>query len=59
MNLSKTGDWRNLITAVVEAPVNTFQSLFNFEILGLDMRVAFGTIMSICVLLIIIKKVIL
>ncbi|MBQ2773199.1 MAG: hypothetical protein IJF45_02520 [Clostridia bacterium] len=59
LTISETGNWTNLFTAVAEAPINTFQSLFNFEILGLDMRVAFGAMMSICVLLIIIKKVIL
>lgn len=59
LELAKKGDWTNLFTAVVEAPVNTFQSLFNFEILGLDMRAAFGSMLAICVLLIIIKKVIL
>ena len=59
LQITNTGSWTNLFTAVAEAPINTFQSLFNFEILGLDMRVAFGAIMSICVLLIIIKKVIL
>ena len=45
--------------AVTEAPINTFQSLFNFEILGLDMRLAFGSILAVCVLLIILKKVLL
>lgn len=59
IEISKTGDWKNLISAVIEAPVNAFQSLFNFEILGLDMRAAVGSILALCVLLIIIKKVIL
>ena len=59
LELSQKGDWTNLMTAVVEAPVNTFQSLFNFEVLGLDMRAAFGSMLAICVLLIIIKKVVL
>lgn len=59
LELSKNGDWKQLMLAVVEAPINTFQSLFNFEILGLDMRLAFGSILAVCVLLIIVKKVIL
>ena len=59
LEISNTGDWKSLMLAVVEAPINTFQSLFNFEILGLDMRLAFGSILSVCVLLIIIKKVVL
>lgn len=57
LNIAKTGDWKQLITAVVEVPVNTFQSLFHFEILGLDMRVAFGAIIMMCVVVIILKKV--
>lgn len=59
LQLSQTGDWRNLISAVLEAPVNTFQSLFSFEVLGMDMRAAIGAILALCVLLIIIKKVVL
>lgn len=59
LQISETGDWRSLMLSVVETPVNTFQSLFNFEILGLDMRAAFGSILAICVLLIIVKKVVL
>ena len=59
LKLGQSGDWKSLMTAVVDAPINTFQSLFNFEILGLDMRVAFGSILALCVILIIIKKVVL
>ncbi len=57
LQISKNGDWRDLIVAVVEVPINSIQSLFSFEILGLDMRAAFGAILSLCVLLYIIKKV--
>ena len=59
LSLASTGDWQHLFTSVVEVPVNTFQSLFNFEILGLDMRAAFGSLLALCVLLIIVKKVLL
>ena len=55
LRLSENSNWRSLMTAVVETPVNAFQSLFNFEILGLDMRMAFGSILAICVLFIVIK----
>ena len=58
LEVAGDGDWRSLFTAVVEAPVNTFQALFNFEVLGLDMRVAFGSFMSLCVLLLVFKKVV-
>lgn len=57
LQISETGDWKQLMLAVVEAPINTFQSLFNFEVLGLDMRAAFGSMMALCVLLVILKKV--
>lgn len=55
--MAQTGDWKNLILAVVETPINAFQSLFNFEILGLNMQAAIGSILTLCVLLIILKKV--
>lgn len=57
--LSESGDWRSLIGAVVEAPVNTFQSLFDFEILGVNLKAVFGSVLALCVLLIVIKKVVL
>lgn len=59
LSLGKSGTWTELMLAVTEAPINTFQSLFNFEILGMDMRVAFGSILTLCVILIVIKKVVL
>lgn len=59
LQVAQLGDWTDLMTAVAEAPINAFQSLFNFEILGLDMRAAFGSILALCVVLIIIKKVLL
>lgn len=59
LTLKENSNWRELMNAIVEAPVNTFRSLFNFEILGLDMRAAFGSILALCMILIIIKKVIL
>lgn len=57
--ISENADWRNLFTAVVEVPVNTFMSLLSFELLGLDMRVFVGSLLSLCLVLIIVKKVIL
>lgn len=58
LTIADSGDWRHLMLAVTEAPINTFQSLFNFEILGMDMRAAFGSILAVCVVLLIVKKVI-
>lgn len=56
LEIAKNGDFHQLMLAVAEVPVNTFQSLFNFEILGMDMRVLFGSLLSLCLLAIIIHK---
>ena len=56
LTLKESGDWRELISSVVETPANTLMSMFNFEILGMDMQKAIGSILAICLLLIIIKK---
>ena len=55
IKLSETGNWRELITSVVDVPSTIFMNLFNFEILGMDMRVAFGSLMALCVIAIILK----
>lgn len=59
ISISNSGEFGNLIAAVVEAPVNTFQSMFNFEILGMNMQKAIGAVLALCVVTIIIKKVVL
>lgn len=59
ISISNSGEFGNLIAAVVEAPVNTFQSMFNFEILGMNMQKAIGAVLALCVVAIIIKKVVL
>ena len=58
LETAEKGTWENLMTSVVQAPVNAFQGLFNFEILGMDMKAAIGSVLAICVLLIIVKKVV-
>lgn len=59
ISISNSGEFGNLIAAVVDAPVNTFQSMFNFEILGMNMQKAIGAVLALCVVAIIIKKVVL
>ncbi len=59
ISISNSGEFGNLIAAVVEAPVNTFQSMFNFEILGMNMQKAIGAVLALCVVAIIVKKVVL
>ena len=58
LQIAELGDWTNLFSAVVDAPVNAFQSLFSFEILGLDMRAFVGSLLTLCLVLLIVKKVI-
>ena len=59
IQITQTGDWSHLMAAVVDTPINTFNSLFNFEVLGLNMRVAFGSMLALCMFLFVVKKVIL
>jgi len=56
MFIAEKGDFSSLFTALLEAPVNAFQSLFHFEILGMDMRVFVGSLLSICLILILVHK---
>lgn len=57
LQISESGDWQHLMAAVVDTPFNALRSLFSFNILGLDMQVAFGSMLSLCVLLFLLKKV--
>lgn len=50
------GDFLSLMTAVVEAPVRAFQSLFNFTLFGFDMRGMISSVLTISVFLLILKK---
>lgn len=59
IQITENGDWLHLMTAVIDTPINAFNSLFSFEILGLDMRVAFGSLLALCMFLFVVKKVIL
>lgn len=52
------GTFRSLITSVVEVPFNTLQSMFDFTILGMNMQVAIGSILTLCMIVIIIKFVV-
>lgn len=59
IEITKNGDWYSLMGAVVDTPFNALMSLFSFEVLGLDMRVAFGSLLALCMFLFVVKKVIL
>lgn len=53
------GNFASLVYAVVEAPFNTFSSLFNFEILGVNMLGFVGSLLTLVVVLFVVKKVVL
>jgi hypothetical protein len=45
----------NLISAVIDVPINTFTSLFNFEILGVNLSGFFLGLLTCCVVIAIVK----
>ena len=47
--------WNGLIASVIDVPVQAFTSLFNFEILGVNMASFFFALLSVCVVLVVIK----
>lgn len=57
LQLADNGGFYELIAAVVDVPLRAFNSIFNFEVLGVNMRVFIGGMISLCVVVIILKKV--
>lgn len=57
LKAAEDGDWMSLMSAVVEAPVHAFQSLFNFELFGFDMRLMISSVLTISVFILILKKI--
>ena len=55
--IAESGDFRELLTSVVDAPIKALSGLFNFEILGQNMLEFVGAILSLCVILFVLKKV--
>lgn len=51
-------NFTKLITAVIDVPINSFRSLFNFEILGVDMSGFFLGLLTCCIVITIVKLVI-
>ena len=56
--ISESGTFSSLITAVVDAPIRAITGLLNFEILGQNMLSFFGALLSLCLILFILKRVI-
>lgn len=55
LEASNRYNFTNLISAVIDVPVNTFTSLFNFEILGVNMSGFFLGLLTLCVIVTIVK----
>ena len=55
VNATNTYTFTNLISAVLDAPINAFTSLFNFEILGVNLSSFLLALFTICVVLTVIK----
>lgn len=54
--IAKDGTFYNLISAVIDVPINAFSSMLNFEILGVNMKGFITSILSLMLLIIIVKK---
>lgn len=55
--LTTTYSFKNLIFAVVDVPVQTVRSLFNFDLLGFNLFNFFAALLTACVLILLIKLV--
>lgn len=55
LNTTNTYSFANLISAVLDAPINAFTSLFNFEILGVNLSSFLLALFTICVVLTVVK----
>ncbi len=55
LNTTNTYSFTNLISAVLDAPINAFTSLFNFEILGVNLSSFLLALFTICVVLTVVK----
>lgn len=56
IQISEKGNFYNLFVSVSDAVFGSFLSLFNFEILGVNMQTIFGALLTLCVLLIVLFK---
>lgn len=55
---AESGEWTDLFTALFQAPVDILYGLFDFNILGLDMRDALGAMLTLAIVIIVVKVVI-
>lgn len=56
--LSTEYSFTSLITAVVDVPVNTFRSLFNFELLGVNLSGFFLGLLTCCIVITVVRMII-
>lgn len=55
---ANTNTFTSLISAVIDVPVRAFTSLFNFDLLGINLATFFGSLLSVAVIIAIIKAII-
>lgn len=55
---SNTYTFNSLISSVIDVPIRAFTSLFNFELLGVNLANFFFAILTVCIVLAIIKFII-
>ena len=54
--IAEDGTFYNLISAVIDVPINAFSSMLNFEILGVNMKAFVTSILTLLLIIIVIKK---
>lgn len=52
---SNTYTFSSLISSIVDVPIRAFSSLFNFEVLGINLASFFFSLLTICIVLLIVK----
>lgn len=50
--------WYEMLLAVMDAPIYYLKNLFGFELFGLNLFVAFSSLLTLCLIVVIIKKVV-
>lgn len=58
LNDSDKYSFTSLITSVIDVPINSFRSMFNFEVLGVDLSGFFLGLLTCCIVITIVKMII-
>ena len=57
LDTSNKYNFTSLVSAVVDVPINTFTSLFNFELLGVNLSGFFLGLLTLCIIITIVKMI--